>query len=103
MAGQEGFEPPASGFGDRRSAVGATALHGRQGTSPGGSFILPGFAMQGMLAVPGTIFLYLQPARSVLFVLAGAVVAALALGAGEQDIDSFVACHDLFQYLGYDT
>src|SRR5680860_1648224 len=26
LAGQEGFEPPTSGFGDRRSTVGATAL-----------------------------------------------------------------------------
>lgn len=27
MAGQEGFEPPTSGFGVRRSAVRATGLH----------------------------------------------------------------------------
>ena len=27
MAGPEGFEPPAIGFGDRRSTVGATGLH----------------------------------------------------------------------------
>ena len=26
MAGQEGFEPPTFGFGDRRSAVGTTGL-----------------------------------------------------------------------------
>ena len=26
MAGQEGFEPPTPGFGDRRSTVGATGL-----------------------------------------------------------------------------
>ena len=26
MAGQEGLEPPTSGFGDRRSTIGATAL-----------------------------------------------------------------------------
>ncbi len=27
MAGQEGFEPPTRGFGDRRSTVRATGLH----------------------------------------------------------------------------
>lgn len=27
MAGQEGFEPPTTGFGDRRSTIGATDLN----------------------------------------------------------------------------
>ena len=77
VAGQEGFEPPTCGFGDRRSAVGATGLRYEA---------LLGFAMSRMLLVPGTILLDFKTTRSVLLVLHRGVVATLALSAGEQDI-----------------
>src|SRR5699024_1621987 len=76
IADQEGFEPPTSGFGDRRSAVRATVLRYEA---------LAGFAVQGMLLVPGTILHNLKAPRSVLLVFDRRVVAPLALGAGEQD------------------
>ena len=77
MAGQEGFEPPTCGFGDRRSAVGATGLRYEA---------LLRFAMSRMFLVPGAILLDFKTTGSVLLVLNRGVVAALALSAGEQDI-----------------
>ena len=88
MAGQEGFEPPTCGFGDRRSAVGATGLRYEA---------LLGFAMSRMLLVPGTILLDFKTTGSVLLVLHRGVVATLALSAGEQDIHPSVFA--LFFYL----
>ena len=77
MAGQEGFEPPTCGFGDRRSAVGATGLLYEA---------LLGFAMSRMLLVPGTILLDFKTTSGVLLVLNRGVVATLALGASEQNV-----------------
>ena len=76
MAGQEGFEPPTCGFGDRRSAVGATGLRYEA---------LLGLAMSRMFLIPRTILLDLKASGSVLLVFDSGVVAALALCAGQYD------------------
>ena len=55
MAGQEGLEPTTSGFGDRRSTIRATGLHG---------VVLPnrllGFLVNSVTATEGTVLLELQ-------------------------------------------
>jgi hypothetical protein len=50
--------------------------------------MLPGFAMQGVLLVPGAILFHFQPTGSVFLVLPGAVIAAFALGASQKYVDS---------------
>ena len=95
MAGQEGFEPPTCGFGDRRSSRWSYCpAHG----TGGGEALrppryparkdLPGFAMHRVLLVPGAIFFNLKAPGGVLLILPGAVIPALALGASEKDIYS---------------
>ena len=96
MAGQEGFEPPTSGFGDRRSTVGAIALQTGRGCLP--EFQSPGFAMQCMLLVPGTIFFHLKTPGSGLLVFPGAVIAAFALRASHYYVYSHMLLDDLCYY-----
>ncbi len=55
--------------------------------------LLPGFAMQGMFAIPGAIFLQFQSARGIFLVFTGTVIASFAFGACQKHIDAFIACH----------
>ena len=64
LAGQEGFEPPTYGFGDRRSAVGATGL-----------FRLH---VVRMLPAPGAEFPSFEPFLLGPAIFLGTVIASLA-------------------------
>jgi hypothetical protein len=80
MAGQEGFEPPTLGFGDRCSNQ--TELLACAEFSP--FFLnmkLLHFLMFRMMTAPRTILLSFQFVRSILFILGCAVVAAFAFSA----------------------
>ena len=56
--------------------------------------------MQRVLLIPGTIFLHFQPTGGVLLVLPGAVIAALALGAGQNDINTHMLLDDFGHHAG---
>src|SRR5660398_273109 len=101
LAGQEGLEPPTSGFGDRRSSIGATALRHHPGPKsrprtnnptrlPGAGGWLLGLLVTCMCAAPAAVFLDLNPIRIVLFVLHGPVVAPLAFLTRQRDLDPHV-------------
>ena len=84
LAGQEGFEPPTSGFGDRRSTVGATALRSssdRISDTPTQGDPVPYFVSLWTVCEPHHLqnLLELEPLGVVPLVLHGRVVAALAL------------------------
>src|SRR5665811_1855816 len=84
LAGQEGFEPPTSGFGDRRSTVGATALRSSVDGSPdsphgGRPCPLLRLLVRGVRTAPLAELLEFEPLGIVPFVLHRSVVAAFAL------------------------
>lgn len=81
MAGQEGFEPPTCGFGDRRSTIGATGLRAFQDT-------LAGFLVQSVTLAPLAVLPVLDALGVVLLVLLGRIISALAIGAGQRDQSS---------------
>ena len=92
MAGQEGFEPPALGFGVRCSTVRATGL--RVGNFHFGCRLrgtrvrLFGFAMLGVLSAKRAELAELELGSRVLFVLLARVVSTLALATRKKDIDA---------------
>ena len=71
MAGQEGFEPPTYGFGDRRSS--------RWSYCPIKKLLC--FAVKSLFLVPRAILHNLQTSRRGFFVFVGGVVASLAFSA----------------------
>lgn len=75
MAGQEGLEPPAAGFGVRSSTIRATGLF-RLGFS---------FLMHGVFAAEPTILLEIQLVRSVSFVLGRRIIFTLAFTASQEN------------------
>src|SRR2546427_5863889 len=85
MAGQEGFEPPTSGFGDRRSSRSSywpgrrDLLRGRTRTPSLRLFV------QRVRPAPAAELLELQLLRGLLAVLGGDVVPPLALAALKRD------------------
>ena len=76
MAGQEGLEPPTSGFGDRRST--------NSSYWPAQTDLLNLF-MSLMGPAPLAVLLKLEPIRHVLLVLGGNVVLTLARRALKSD------------------
>ena len=92
MAGQEGFEPPALGFGVRCSTVRATGL--RVGNFHCGCRVrdirvrLFGFAMLGVLSTKRTELAQLKLGSRILFVLLASVVPTLALATRKKDVDA---------------
>src|SRR6266849_783449 len=80
--GQEGFEPPTRGFGDRCSTVGATGLD------------FP-FPVVGVLATPGAELAQRQLVLLLALVLGRRVVAFLADGALERNDASISFWHGL--------
>src|SRR2546430_3744194 len=79
MAGQEGFEPPTPGFGDRCSSQ--AELLAYPGLGPG----LPGFLVNRVLPATGAELLPLHAVGVQAFVLRVRVVALLAFVASERD------------------
>ena len=79
LAGQEGLEPPALGFGDRRSTIRATGLYivGAYSNTPLPLFC---FLMNSVSPAMGTEFLKLQFVRSRFFVLCCRIILPLARG-----------------------
>ena len=75
LAGQEGFEPPASGFGDRRSTDWS---YWPVLLTP-----LSGFLVQSMLIAEAAVLAVLDPLRVLSFVLSGVVVASFTFAAGQ--------------------
>ena len=75
MAGQEGLEPPASGFGDRRST--------NWSYWPVTLFELAGLFMYRMTLTPLAVLLELDALRIVLLVLLSGVISTLAIRASE--------------------
>ena len=96
MAGQEGFEPTTSGFGDRRSTNWSywPRINNGQRTGPLSfcgslsvvSCQLLNLSMQGVMATPLAVFLELQTVRHVPLVLRGGVIPAVALCTLERDV-----------------
>src|SRR6266851_2777560 len=80
--GQEGFEPPTRGFGDRCSTVGATGLD------------FP-FPVVGVLATTGAELAQLQLVLLLALVLCRRVIALLADGALERNDASISLWHGL--------
>lgn len=74
MAGQEGLEPPASGFGDRRSTIRATGL----------LYKLAGLFVQSVGFAPLAVLLVLNTLWVELLVLLSSVVATLAFSASQR-------------------
>src|SRR5689334_4190036 len=85
MAGQEGFEPPTPGFGDRCSSQ--AELLAYPGLGPG----LPGFLVDRVLPATGAELLPLHAVGMQPLVLRVRVVALLALVASERDRVAHVA------------
>gem|GEM_PF-3026700 len=83
MAGQEGFEPPALGFGVRCSTVGATGLRTRLAGQGGGirhaARQLLGFLVQGMCFAERTKLLQLELVRNCPFIFRRRVIALLTV------------------------
>ena len=75
MAGQEGLEPPASGFGDRRST--------NWSYWPVYYSALPRFLMHRMFIAERTIFLKLNSLRMLSLVLIRIIIPSLAFGASQ--------------------
>src|SRR5258706_12040862 len=67
LAGQEGFEPPTSGFGDRRSS--RSSYWPAPGPRPGTSSRLLRFLVRGMSPAPSAELLELQLLRRLFAVL----------------------------------
>lgn len=92
MAGQEGFEPPALGFGVRCSTVRATGLrvgNFHYGCRLRGTRVrLFGFAMLGVLSAKRAELAELELGSRVLFVLLARVVPTLALATRKKNIDA---------------
>ena len=74
MAGQEGLEPPASGFGDRRSTIGATGL---------GQPSLPRLLVIRMLVAEPAEFFVFHPVGMQPLILHRIIVAAFAIAASQ--------------------
>ena len=68
MAGQEGLEPPAAGFGVRSSTIRATGLCSTQ-QLPGATMLRLGFLMRCVLAAEPAVLVQVQLIRSVPLVL----------------------------------
>ncbi len=80
MAGQEGFEPPTLGFGDRCSNL--TELLACAEFSPiFKNLYLLHFLMFRMMTTPGTILFPFQFVRGIFFIFGCTVIAALAFSA----------------------
>lgn len=75
MAGQGGLEPPASGFGDRRSTNWSYWPI---------SYELAGLFMNRVTLAPFAVLLELNALRIVLLIFFGGVVTALALGTSQR-------------------
>lgn len=71
MAGQEGLEPPASGFGDRRST--------NWSYWPTSLTCLAGLFVYRVTLAPLAVLLELNALRIVLLIFLGGVITALAL------------------------
>lgn len=89
MAGPEGFEPPAFGFGDRRSTVGATGLRfgaaePRKTTKTMETYCytdragLTRFSVNSMRTAKLAVFLKLKSPGMVPLILLGSVITLLA-------------------------
>lgn len=63
---------------------------------------LPGFTVKRVFPVPGAVLLQLHSAGGVLLVLDRGVIAPLALGAGEQNVDAHDLLHDFRHHAGAD-
>ncbi len=88
-AGQVGFEPTTSGFGDRRS--------NHWSYWPVRKLLYLGFFMEGMLAVKLTVFAQLHLSLDILPVLFGRIIFPLALCALKRYFlyrTLFFTCHD---------
>ncbi len=89
MAGQEGFEPPTSGFGVRRSTVRATGLHLYIKKLRLSKYSLDRirklfrFAVLGMLPTKATIFAKLKFVRCRSFIFGCRVISLLTLSASK--------------------
>lgn len=79
MAGQEGFEPPARGFGDRCSTVRATVLHYRK---------LLSLSVNCNFIIPRTKLFQFKTTCSIFLVFRSSIVTTLTLSAGKQNINS---------------
>src|SRR6267378_3524267 len=79
MAGQEGFEPPTPGFGDRCSSRTELLSYLRLGLG------LPGFLVNRVLPATGAELLPLHAVGVLAFVLRIRVVPLLAFAASERD------------------
>src|ERR671919_328384 len=91
LSGQEGFEPPTRGFGDRCSTVGATGLE----TFPGTTDLDLTFLVVLVLAAPRAELAQLELVLALPLVLRGRVVPLLAHRALERNDGTIALRHDL--------
>src|SRR3990170_1691898 len=84
MAGQEGLEPPAAGFGVRSSTIRATGLCPYPTVSYEARLSL-GLLVHRVLAAKPAIFLQLYLIRSISLVFVRRIIFALAFTAGKQN------------------